>query len=287
MISSSLSVESPIQRWDSAGDEPAHGRTRHSQSIRWLQVGTRARVRSDRSRGLSRAPRIGNRVRVAMPRLWRVDPRFDLGFGPGRGGPVPEPGCALRSTQRQSGRRTPPISLSCLAKPRRPQRNRRHSRRRKSLSVSSFAVERIGVSTDSPERPRSCPWWSCGIDGKKIDERLLGQSRAQTNARPSDARSHPLRGRLQTSSSWIARLPNPYLGGAQGRSDTTLRRGGLEAVAWNRKHQEAPNRQGHRGPDAQDRGSLHRLPFKDLSRAFRPEERCDECLRAHHSSQRA
>ena len=41
-------------------------------------------------------------------------------------------------------------------------------------------MERIGVSTDSPERPRSCPWWSCGIDGKKIDERLLGQSPAQT-----------------------------------------------------------------------------------------------------------
>jgi hypothetical protein len=214
-----------------------------------------------------------------------------MGFGSGRGDPVPEPGWALRSSLWQSHRRSPPISLLCLANTGRQESNRSLSRRRReSLSVSSFAVEHIDVSTDSAERPRSCPWSSCGIDEKKETvERPLGQSRARTNARPSDARSHPLRGRLPTSSCWTLRLSTPHEGRSTGRSDAPRRRGGLERLGrWpetanTRKHPTA------RATTAPTRRtcSLHRLPFKDRLRATRSEKRRRECLQAHHGSQHA
>lgn len=111
---------------------------------------------------------------------------------------------------QQSSRRSLPISRLCLANTRRPKRNGAlSSRRRESLSVSSFAVERSDVSTRSLERPRGFPLSSRGTSDRETDERPPSRLRTLTNERLTDARSHPLLGRLLTSSCWTVRLTNP------------------------------------------------------------------------------
>jgi hypothetical protein len=58
-------------------------------------------------------------------------------------------------------------------------------------------------------------------------------------------------------------------------------------MACYRKRHEAPGGQSYRGSDAQERCSLHGLPFEDCSRAIWSDERRPESLHAHDGSQRA
>jgi len=97
----------------------------------------------------------------------------------------------------------------CLANTRRPKRNGAlSSRRRESLSVSSFAVERSDVSTRSLERPRGFPLSCHGTGDKENGERPLNRLETRTNERLTDDRCRLLLGRLLTSSCRTVRLTN-------------------------------------------------------------------------------
>ena len=121
-----------------------------------------------------------------------------------------------------SSRRSLPISRLCLANTRRPKRNGAlSSRRRESLSVSSFAVERSDVSTRSLERPPGFPLSSHGTGDKETGECPLNRLKAPTNEGLTDARSRLLPGRLLTSSCCTVRLTNlaSHAGQPERRSD--------------------------------------------------------------------
>ena len=145
---------------------------------------------------------------------------------------MPVPTCTPDRAARQSSGRSLPISRLCLARTRRPLRNRDlSSRRHESLSGSSFAVERSDVSTDSPERPRGFLLSSLGTGARETDGRPLSRWRKLTNERPSGARSHPLLGRLPTSSCWSVRLTNPapHAGWPDRRSGEPRKKGSPES----------------------------------------------------------
>ena len=85
-----------------------------------------------------------------------------------------------------------------------------------SLSVSSFAAEPLrqrSTSESISKRPRvdalRIPLSSRGTGDRETDERPPSGLRTLTNERLTDARSHPLLGRLLTSSCWTVHLTNP------------------------------------------------------------------------------
>ena len=102
------------------------------------------------------------------------------------------------------------------------------------------------------------------------DERYNGCAGRQRKPQPSEAPQGGIGHRHRLRSSLASEAAAPYW-----------------TVACHRERQEDTGCQSHCGTDAQERGSLHRLPFQDRSRVIRPHERRRESLHAHYGSQRA